>query len=278
VHEKLVDEVLQLGQPLEDLRTQAHDGGRVRGLGLQQCAHGGNRRAQLVAGIADELPLPRKRDVQTGEQVVQRVSKAVELVARPRSIQSAVEIALADRIDGLAHLVDRLERAADHGPDEDAQERAPGDEHHPEQPDQRVTHARNTGRGTCDNQRAGVIDRRRFGDRTQIPELSIVHGDCAPRIAVDGVDECRPALGRGAGADDPSVGRQELDVQVGRPRTRGQGCSALHRPLDEARVRAQRRVEVGDHLPLDDGDQQKTRAAQGDHDEDQRPRGDSQPQ
>ena len=65
------------------------------------------RRAQLVARVGDEAPLAFERDFDPGEQLVQRVAQAGELVVRGRYRQPLGELARRDSSGPCPHALNR---------------------------------------------------------------------------------------------------------------------------------------------------------------------------
>ena len=70
------------------------------------------RRAELVARLREQPPLPRQRLVQAPQQRVQRVAERLDLVVRRRHRQPLGGVALGDLLGTRAHALDRAERGA----------------------------------------------------------------------------------------------------------------------------------------------------------------------
>ena len=70
------------------------------------------RRPQLVTGVGDELALARERGLEPVEQLVQRLAKTLDLVARCRDRQPLARRLGRDRRGPPAHRLDLAQRQA----------------------------------------------------------------------------------------------------------------------------------------------------------------------
>ena len=111
-----VDQPLLLAGELQRLLA-----GRAQGLGvgvrvgerhLQQRALAGERGAQLMGGVGDELALGLERRLQPSEQVVERATELGELVIGPVEAEPAVQIGGRDLLGRRRHRAQRPQEPA----------------------------------------------------------------------------------------------------------------------------------------------------------------------
>jgi hypothetical protein len=82
-------------------------------------AHDRDRRAQLVTGVVEELPLPVEGGFEAVEHPVEGVAEVGDVIVA-RDLDPPGEVVLADARGGLAEFADRSEDAAGHEPAEEA--------------------------------------------------------------------------------------------------------------------------------------------------------------
>lgn len=108
--------------------------GRAQGVGagigvgegdLQQGAQAGERGAQLVGGVGDEVALGVEGGLQAGEQVVGRVAELGQLVRGLAESKSPVEVSGGDDCGGGG---DGAQRAQEPAGDEPAQSQGDGNQ------------------------------------------------------------------------------------------------------------------------------------------------------
>ena len=78
----------------------------------------GERRAQLVRGVGDELPLRAERRVQAAEEIVDRVRQFAQVVIRLPDRQPLVQVRGGDPLRGGGDPPQRAQRAAGREPAE----------------------------------------------------------------------------------------------------------------------------------------------------------------
>ena len=132
--QQVVDHPLHRHDLLQLTRPRGRDVGRLRvaSVDLQLGAHAGERRAQLVRGVGDELLLAARGVLQAGEHLVHRHGEAGDLVVTGRLGNPPVELAEADPGDLVADPLDRAQRSPDDEPDHHGQ----GDRSHGDDPRQ----------------------------------------------------------------------------------------------------------------------------------------------
>ena len=174
-----------------------------------------------MAGVTDELAFPSDSDVEAFQQLVERVRQPVQLIACAGRIQTLTQIAFADRVDPPAHAIDGPQSAPHHDPDQETEQRTSGDDHHDEDAHESVAHVRDARRRTRHDQRHARIGRCRTHEDPQVAQNRVVRGHDPGGCPAPRPRQRRETLRSGARTHDPAVGREELDVQVGRPLTRG---------------------------------------------------------
>jgi hypothetical protein len=84
--------------------------------------HDGERGAQLVAGVGDELPLARESSLEAIEHVVEGVGQLAELVAWSLHADSVCQVLPARRARGRGELMDGAQDAPSDDPARDRRE------------------------------------------------------------------------------------------------------------------------------------------------------------
>ena len=109
--EEVVDEATHAIQLVHDERDGLPTLVRVVPQQLEVTADDRDRRAQLVAGIADERPLAAERGLQAVEHVVERARELADLIVAAH-LDAPGQVALADRAGGVAEVAQGGEDAA----------------------------------------------------------------------------------------------------------------------------------------------------------------------
>jgi hypothetical protein len=260
--QQLVDDALEAAEGVEGHGVVGAAAGGVLGPGLDEGAGGGQRAAQLVAGVGHEAPLALGRLLQPRQHLVHGHRQAVDLVAGARRADPLGQVPLGDLADRGADRLDRAERPADDQPDQggdrqrehghDQEERGlqrpdrlfelvdgPGGDH----PQRRA----GEGPGQdADRAEAGPVGRERRRSRAVLPRVrglqqerqapallvgadegaglvDHLHDDAGPAEVGDGAAGGDEALGdRGVGAE-PGVHVVDLPVGRGAGEPQGQG-------------------------------------------------------
>ena len=107
--EERLEQALLLGLGFEHLLAgRAQRVEREVGVGkgdLEQCAAQGERRAQLVRGVGDELALRLKGRLEPAEQSVEGVAELFQLIVGPLEGETLVQVRSRDRSRCSSHRV-----------------------------------------------------------------------------------------------------------------------------------------------------------------------------
>jgi hypothetical protein len=229
----------------------------------------GDRAAQLVRRVGDELALLGQRGVDAVQQVVQRRREPGQLVAARRDVDPEVQVGGGDPRGLGAQDLDRPQRAADHDPGECAQRG--GEDRQPE------PEARRELRGARDRglQRHPDVDDvarvavPRHGDRGDAVRLALAEGDVAHGRDADGSrgrrrgerEQARLAVEVRGGGDDAAGRVHDLGGGVAAERRhRGRrGVAGVDPRAGRERVPRHPRVQRGDDGGVHPPEQQHRR-------------------
>ena len=91
---------------------------------VERGPHSGERRAQLVRGVGDELALERERAVESVEQLIEGVCEFLELVVGAGEVQTLVQVGGGDLPGGRRDRAQRPQEPPGHQPTD--REQGPG--------------------------------------------------------------------------------------------------------------------------------------------------------